>query len=482
MLESMLYRNFGITLILLLATVVRGQPTSPTSLPAGEPIPPAALDAMIRRELGESFRPADAEKLRRVLPLIDRYFSSAADRPATVKSLDGLGLNANLIGRLTRLRANWPDLAGGVYYINEKMSGHDTRYFLGIPKGYDRTKPWPLVIKLPTADAFIGDPRPDPVQVTEIYSAWMRDELAAHPDAVLIMPLLNLDALWGPSYEGMDNVIQPMLHAFGRVNIDPSHVYMLGHSMSGHAVWNLAMHYSTYFAAFDALAGSASADWQRLRLMNLRNVLSVAWQDANDDLIKLDVTRQNVKLLRDLKCDVDFTETRSVGHTPTAEIVDQTWQKTRARARPLYPQRVSIQSNRPDTMFNRNDWVQIYQPLNTGAEHRLAFGRVPGVMTVYDSPFSVDATISKNVITVTSKNVTAMRFYVNDQMVDFSRAVSVVVNNRPRFEAILTPSIDSMLKDQLFLGRGWRYYTGVIDITFGDTPATRPTTRGRISN
>jgi hypothetical protein len=39
-----------------------------------------------------------------------------------------------------------------------------------------------------------------------------------------------------------------------------------------------------------------------------------------------------------------------------------------------------------------------------------------------------------------------------------------------------------MLKDQLFLGRGWRYYTAVIDVDLAPPPTTQPTTRpsGRI--
>jgi hypothetical protein len=80
-----------------------------------------------------------------------------------------------------------------------------------------------------------------------------------------------------------------------------------------------------------------------------------------------------------------------------------------------------------------------------------------------------------------------MRFYVNDQMIDFTRAVGVTVNRRSRYEAILKPNLEEMLKDQLFVGRGWRYYTAVIDIDFGtDRPttgsATRPTTRRVVSD
>ena len=88
------------------------------------------------------------------------------------------------------------------------------------------------MVKLPTPNAFLTDPRPDGKRVIAIYKAWIQDELTHHPDAVVLMPLLNLDELYGPSYEGMNSVIQSMLHAAGRVNIDPARVYLIGHSES----------------------------------------------------------------------------------------------------------------------------------------------------------------------------------------------------------------------------------------------------------
>jgi len=465
------------------ASAAPGATTSPSSLPTSEPIPRQTLDQMYRRELGALFKQADGPKLYQANELLERYFSAPEERKTVFQSLQSLGLDANIIGRLTRIRMNWPQLAAGVYYINERLGPHDVRYFLGIPKTYDRTTPWPLVIKLPTADAFVNEPRPDPVQVAQIYTDWMTEELAHHPDAIVIMPLLNLDELWGPSYAGMNNVIQPMLHAANRVNIDPARVYLVGHSMSAHAVWNFALHYPTYFASFEALAGGVGADWQRLRMMNLRNVLPVVWHDADDTVIKPEIARQLVKILRtNVKCDVDYVETKGVGHVPTQAIADERYAKMRARTRPLYPQRVSIQSNRPDAMFNRSDWVQIYQPLNPGEEKKLFYSHGTGHMTVYNAGFNVDATIENNRITATSQNVETVRFYVNDQMIDFSRAVSVMMNRKVRYEAFVKPDLDAMLKDQLFLGRGWRYYSGFVDIDFGadrPTPTTnpRPTTR-----
>jgi hypothetical protein len=108
---------------------------------------------------------------------------------------------------------------------------------------------------------------------------------------------------------------------------------------------------------------------------------------------------------------------------------------------------------------------------------------------VYEHSFRAQAALAGgNRIDVRTDNVATLRLYVNDQTIDFREPVTVTVNRKPRFEAKLTPDVEPMLKDQLFLGRGWRYYTAVIDIDLAPPPATQPTTgpaatrpsRGRI--
>ena len=438
------------------------------------------LEPLYRRELEGLYQPGDADKVYAAHQLIERYFAAArsADRKKIAEDLTATKLDANLLGRLCRIRMHWPALErGGVYYVNERFGPHTVRYFLGVPTQYDRTRPWPLVIKLPGAHAFAAEPPPAGDQAAEIYRAWVSEELTRHPDALVLMPLLDLKELWGPTYSGMNRVIQPMLHAAGRANVDPARVYLVGHSMSAHAAWNLALHYPTYFAAFNPLAGSASGDWQRLRLINLRNVLPVVWHDADDDVIPVERSQSIVKALRNLKLDVQYDETKGVGHAPTAEIAEAAYDKLRTRARNLYPVQVWLQSNRPDSLFNRADWVQIYQPLRPGKEGRLLV-RGGGQMNVYQNAFRVDAAVvSPNRIELKADNVGMMRLYLNDRIIDLKKPVTVVVNKKVKFEGLVTPSVEEMLADQLFLGRGWRYYAGVIDLDLAERPATRPTTR-----
>ena len=147
-----------------------------------------------------------------------------------------------------------------------------------------------------------------------------------------------------------------------------------------------------------------------------------------------------------------------------------------ARSRDLYPKEVSLQSNRPDTMFNRLDWVQMYQALRTGPDQKLLFRHGGGSMIVNQNGMTLQAKIANNRIDAKTDNVESMRFYLNDQMIDFSKPVILSINGKVRFEGMLRPNVDEMLKDQLFLGRGWRYFTAVIDVDFGE-PSTKPTTK-----
>ena len=493
-----MWRRLVIVLALLMmaATVRAGQaqdhgqdlgqdqaesPPAAAGAPQGEPLARADLERMYRHELEGLYRPADADKVYAAHALIERYFAAtkATERKQIVLDLEATGLDVNLLGRLARIRMNWPALEpGGIYYVNERFGTHKVRYVLGVPKNYERTRPWPLVIKLPGADAFVGNPRPDGDQVAGIYKSWMEQELARHGDAAVLMPLLDLDELWGPSYAGMNRVIQPLHHAAWRINLDPARVYVLGHSLSGHAAWNLALHYPTYFAAFNPLGGSATADWQRVRLINLRNVLPVVWHDANDEVIPVRRVRTLVDALRKNKLDVEYDETKGIGHTPTDEVAEKAYATMYARRRAVYPVQVWLQSNRPDTLFNRADWVQVYESLRPGKEQRMLLRRGSGQIRVNQNAYRLDAAItSPNHVEVKADNVATLRLYFNDRLVDFRRPVTIVVNKKARFEGMLKPSIDEMLKDQLFLGRGWRYYSAIVDVDLAQPGGTtKPTT------
>ncbi|MDP9173667.1 MAG: hypothetical protein M3O30_07350 [Planctomycetota bacterium] len=453
---------------------------APGDLAPDTALPRETLAKIFQGKTGK-FTPEELENLLNAHALLERYFaaSAAADQKKLAEQISATGLNGRVLGVLAHVRSSWGALAGGVYYINDKVGPHEVRYYLGVPRNYDLTLRWPLVVKLPAANAFLTNPPRDAAQVSAIYSAWINDELAAHPNALVLMPLLNLDDLYGPDPAGMNYVMQAILHSAGKVNIDPARVYLFGHSMGAHAVWNIALHYPTYFAAINPMAGAAPRAWQRVRLGNLRNVLPVIWHDASDPFISVDESREIVRYLGTLKYEVDYDETKDVGHAPTAQIIAREYAKVLSRQRALYPRNVYVQSNRLDAIFNRADWVQIYQPMNPGREQKIIFSHGTQGMTVSQNSWRVIAELTDaNTINLTTANVELLRLYLNDQMVDFSKPVKVIANGRERFNAMVPQSAEEMLKDQIFLGRGWRYFTGVIDIDLLDSPVSRESVSG----
>ena len=48
----------------------------------------------------------------------------------------------------------------------------------------------------------------------------------------------------------------------------PARVYLIGHSSAAHAVWNLGLHYSIYFAAINPLAGAKFYIGERLAFVD----------------------------------------------------------------------------------------------------------------------------------------------------------------------------------------------------------------------
>jgi len=452
--------------------------------PATRPyIPREILEVMYRQELGPLYDPALADNIYLTHKLVERYFSpeysDAESRKALTRWINEIGLDANIVGRIARLRMDWPQVPAGCHYIFDKIGAHEVHYFLGVPRDYDRTRSWPLYLKLPNAAALVATPAWTADDAVKIYSAWINEELAVHPDAIVVMPLFNFTEAYGPGYLGMNTVIQSMHDAANWVNIDPARVYLGGHSMAAYAVWNLGLHYTTYFAALAPMAGWAKNDWQRTRMLNLGNLLEVVWHDAQDQVVKVDSSRELVNILHRFKCDVDYEETSGVGHVPTPAIVEKVYQKMRARTRELYPRRVGLQSNRPDTLFNRLDWVQVYEEMSPGEEQKWIFRLGTGTMKTWPNSYTIEAARSgPNSFDVKTVNVDSMRFYFNDQMADFSKPVTIRVNGVVRFNALIKPSVEEMLKDQVFLGRGWRYFTGIVDIDFDDLPgSTRPGTR-----
>jgi hypothetical protein len=98
-------------------------------------------------------------------------------------------------------------------------------------------------------------------------------------------------------------------------------------------------------------------------------------------------------------------------------------------------------------------------------------------MYLYQNGFRAEGEIAdSHTINLNTRNVRVVRVYLNDQMVDLDQPVKITANGQTRFEGMVPQSTEEMLKDQVFLGRGWRYYTGLVDLDLSQAPATAPST------
>lgn len=465
----------------------------PATLPSSSPPPMALTEAvrLYRAEFGETLTDVDAARLYRAHLLIEEYFGEipTARRQGLVREVEGAGVSAEEVARLCRIRLGWRAVEPGVYYVSERVGPIAVHYFVGVPKEYSPASPRPAILMLPTATAFVArraNVELSPDQVASVYTDWIRSELAKRPGNIVIMPLLHLTELWGPGYAGVNNAIKPLASAAERFAIDPARIYLRGQGMSGHAVWNIGLHYPTLFAAINPLAGSAKYEWQRARAMNLRNTLAVVWHDAEDQAVPVQSSRDMVALLRKNKVDVLYEETKGLGHTPGPDVDQRLFERMFARTKDLSPRSVSLRSTRPDVALLRNEWIQVWQPDNAGPETRHIFRWGGSGMWTFQNTLTVEAkvagargTSAGNRIDITSSNLGPFRLLLSNELVDLSRPVSVTVNKRTVFEGPVSPSIADTLQDQLLLGRGLRKYTAALNLNLAPGPTTtaRPTTR-----
>jgi hypothetical protein len=472
-------------MIVLAATVAAradSSTTSPTTLPAAAPMVQADLIAVDKAALGADFAKQTPDALYAAQLDIEKYFSGdSADRRAAVRSLALSGVDANVLGKLCHVRMGWQNLGigkgGNAFLVDTTRAGHPARYFLGVPSDYDRTRPWPMVVKLMSAGE-LGNAK-DPAAVISASHDWAVSQLTEHPDALVLVPIYDPKEGFGPSYAGMNAAMQSLWHAADVVNIDPARVYLIGQGEAASAGWNLVLCYPNYFAAFADFAGAAPADWERVRLISLFNVLPVIWHDDTDRVMPLSASTSLVFALHGKKIPVEFIKTHGIGHLPNPQTVDRVYDIMRQRTRPLYPATVELQSTRPDTLFNRADWLQAWQPMDGGDYQRVFFHGGPENMRIFSNPLTVVATCKDNRIEANLQNVESVTIFLNDQMIDFSKPLKIEVNHHLRYTGPAIPSVQRMLADHLLLGRGWRYFSAAIDIDMlppPPSPKTRPAT------
>ena len=184
-------------------------------------------------------------------------------------------------------------------------------------------------------------------------------------------------------------------------------------------------------------------------------------------------------MLKNFKYDVVFEQTKNIGHAPTPRSPRSATRRCAAAPAPSTPNRSTSAPPAPTPASTASTGCRSTNPSTPARHCSLTIRRGSGRLVVNENALSIQAALTTpNKIEAKSDNVQTLRFYLNDQMVDLAKPLTVVVNGKTRFEGGVQVNLDEMLKDQLVLGRGWRYFTAVVDIDLAPpASATQPTTR-----
>lgn len=181
-------------------------------------------------------------------------------------------------------------------------------YTLLVPKDYDATRPYPLVIGLhgggpggKERDKVVGSGRAA-MQKYGRESA-RRGWIAACPTAVV--------AGWGS--KSNRELVTTLIEELGILyNVDRNRIYLVGHSMGGYGTFALGPAFAETWAAIAPMSGGGGGGSMK-KLMDTGTGIYI-YHSADDNVCGVGGSRGPAERLRSLEADFVYTEVNGAGH------------------------------------------------------------------------------------------------------------------------------------------------------------------------
>ncbi|GAK60123.1 hypothetical protein GobsU_14599 [Candidatus Vecturithrix granuli] len=220
-------------------------------------------------------------------------------------------------------------------YISEVDQVLDS-YILYVPKNYDATRKYPLVVMLHGLGegAYLAVTTSSHQPFLEACEAHQFIMVAPngknHPDLDLQHPT------WGASFyanEGEQDVLQVIKLAQKAYNIDEKRIYLTGCSMGGYGTWHVGSRQTDLFAAIAPVCGVGSglAGHFKIPVIDvnlLKNTPVYVFHGNIDPTVPVTESRELVNGLREIGADVTYEEFPGVQHNAWdfAYNNDRLWQ------------------------------------------------------------------------------------------------------------------------------------------------------------
>ena len=387
----------------------------PPELNAAEPVAvPDSLASQVFRYLDTT----NGEEADRLLPEIQRHPDVSIERVTRIIQTERM-YDPQPIGTLP----------------NEQVQNQGRAYplALSIPLTYQPSKGYGLVVCLHGA-GFTGD------VYLERWQARLGDEY------ILACPTYAAGAWFTRQAE--DLVLATIQRVSDRYHVDPDRIFLTGMSNGGIGTWLIGMHNAPLFAGLAPMA-SGLDDVLMPFLANLRNTPSYIIHGAKDQVMPVELSRSISRELTSLGYPYVYREHQrehpmAGGHYfPREELPELVAWLNKQRRDPL-PARLTLV--REASHFQPFGWVRL-----DATDPIAAFS--DDLITKHDERIKrreyakLDAAIvAPNRIEVTTERVQRFSLFLNSQLVDVAKPITVVTNGEPSFEGMGTASLETLLR------------------------------------
>jgi predicted peptidase len=181
-------------------------------------------------------------------------------------------------------------------------------YRLFIPRDYDSTKRYPLVLWLHGGGGRGND---NEKQLTGGNSAgarvWAAPASQSRYPAFVVAPQCPEGETWTPRLRQVVELVEELRKAY---SIDPQRLYLAGQSMGGYAVWSLLATYPDLFAAAIPICGGGDVSQAR----KMTQVSIWAFHGELDRAVSVERSREMVAAVKRLGGIVRYTEYKGADH------------------------------------------------------------------------------------------------------------------------------------------------------------------------
>ncbi|MDF0651738.1 MAG: hypothetical protein P0121_09755 [Nitrospira sp.] len=313
------------------------------------------------------------------------------------------------------------------------IRGRPYQLSLFIPPTYQASKAYALVVCL-HGFGFTGE---------EYLERW-RARLGE--DYLLACPTYPSGAWFTRQAEEV--VLETIRQARRRYHTDPNRIFLTGMSNGGIGAWLIGMHHAPLFAGLAPMA-SGLDDVLMPFLANLRNTPVYMIHGAKDQVMPVELSRSIARELDRLGYPYVYREHQrehpmAGGHYfPREELPDLVAWFNRQRREPLP---TSLTVVRDGSHFQPFNWVRLDVTDQIAAfsedlvdkrderiKHRV-YARLDALIT------------GGNRIEVKAEHVQRYSLFLNEQLIDLSKPLTVVTNGRLSFEGTVTPSVETLLR------------------------------------